>query len=104
MPRINCLRWFRDNFVSTYDINYYYQIAPIIVEAINEQTNCAVIYQSIYENVIAYCVKLIESGNYKLAYTIYKNSILDLEETYVRPVLNQRLIRALNQQGNKIPL
>ena len=34
---LTVLRWFRDNFVSKEDIEHYYEVAPIIVEAINKE-------------------------------------------------------------------
>ena len=36
---LTVLRWFRDNFVPKEDIEHYYEVAPIIVEAINK---CAI--------------------------------------------------------------
>ena len=53
------------------------------------------IYDKIYYHVIAVCVKAIEKSEYAVAYQRYKESILQLEEAYVRPALEQRLIRAL---------
>ena len=34
---LTVLRWFRDNFVSKEDIKHYYDVAPIIVENINNE-------------------------------------------------------------------
>ena len=34
---LTVLRWFRDNFVSKEDIKHYYEVAPIIVENINNE-------------------------------------------------------------------
>ena len=46
---LNVLRWFRDNFVSKEDIKHYYAVAPIIVEAINQEINNNLIYDYIYD-------------------------------------------------------
>ena len=73
---LEVLRWFRDKFVSKEDKDYYYQIAPIIVEELNSIENSNVVYAYIYQNVISRCVKLIEEEKYELAYSIYKNSII----------------------------
>ncbi len=44
---LTVLRWFRDNFVSKEDIEHYYKVAPIIVEAINEEEKSDIIYDYI---------------------------------------------------------
>lgn len=92
---LQLLRWFRDNFVSEEDIAHYYETAPLIVNEINSLPNSNEIYDKIYYHVIAVCVKAIEKSEYAVAYQRYKESILQLEEAYVRPALEQRLIRAL---------
>ncbi len=92
---LQLLRWFRNNFVSEEDIAHYYETAPIIVDAINQLPNNNVIYSQIYFDIIEYCVKAIEQGQYDIAYKRYKDSILALEEKYARSVLEQRLVRAL---------
>lgn len=92
---LQLLRWFRNNFVSEEDIAHYYEKAPIIVDAINQLPNNNFIYSQIYFDIIEYCVKAIEQGQYDMAYKRYKDSILALEEKYARSVLEQRLVRAL---------
>lgn len=92
---LTILRWFRDNFVSQKDIDHYYQVAPIIVETINKEEKAGKVYNYIYKNIVDYCVKQIEQGNYDKAYSRYKNSVLALEEQFAKPLLQQRLIRTL---------
>lgn len=92
---LTVLRWFRDNFIPQEDITHYYGIAPIIVAAINSTPGSEMVYDYIYENVIRACVDAIERGDYEFAYNRYKNSILSFEETFARPVLQERLIKAL---------
>lgn len=89
------LRWFRDNFVLEEDIEHYYKIAPIIVQEINNDLDSNLVYGYIFDSVIVYCIKQIENGNYVEAYNRYRNSVLNLEERYARPALEQRLIRCL---------
>ncbi len=89
------LRWFRDKFVSKEDIEHYYQMAPNIVNAINELENNNEIYNLIYKNAVSVCVTFIKNGNYDFAYKIYKRSVLDLEEQFVRPKLEKRLVQVL---------
>mgnify|MGYP004676561313 FL=1 len=92
---LTVLRWFRDNYVSEFDINHYYEIAPIIVEAINQEVKENIIY--IYDNVVDYCIKQIENGNYKEAYSRYKNSILCFEEQFAKPFLKQKFVKVLKK-------
>ena len=92
---LKVLRWFRDNFASKEDIEHYYEIAPMIVETISKEEKSNVIYDYIYDNVVDYCVEQIELGNYDMAYSRYKNSILVLEEQLVKPILAQRLVKTL---------
>lgn len=94
---LTILRWFRDNFVSKEDIEHYYEIAPIIIQNINGMDKPNVIYDYIYHNIVDYCVKQIELGNYDKAYSRYKNSVLSLEQQLVRPLLQQRLVRVLKR-------
>ncbi|MDO5568971.1 MAG: hypothetical protein Q4G04_02505 [bacterium] len=97
---LNVLRWLRDNFVSSEDINHYYEIAPIIVESINISEKSDIVYNYIYDNVVDYCVKQIENENYELAYSRYKNSILSLEETFAIPLLQNKLVKTLKLSKN----
>lgn len=94
---LRVLRWFRDNFVSKEDLDNYYQVAPIIVETIDKAEKADIIYSYIYDNIVDYCVKQIEQGNYDKAYSRYKNSILLLEEQFAKPILQQQLIRTLKK-------
>ena len=88
------LRWFRDNYVSEIDVNHYYEIAPIIVEAINQEVKENIIYNYIYDNVVDYCIKQIENGNYKEAYNRY---ILCFEEQFAKPFLKQKFVKVLKK-------
>ena len=92
---LNVLRWFRDNFVSNEDILHYYKIAPTIVEAIEKMKKKNIIYDYIYENVIEPCITAIENGDYNFAYNRYKSSILAFEETFARPLLQNKMIKIL---------
>ena len=94
---LTVLRWFRDNFVSKNDIKHYYDIAPFIVDGIEDEENRNIIYDYIYDNVVDYCVEQIEFGNYEEAYKRYSDSILFLEKLYAKKVLNHKLIKTLNK-------
>lgn len=92
---LTVLRWFRDNFVSKEDIEHYYEVAPIIVESINNEEKSDIIYNYIYDNIVDYCVVQIEQGNYDKAYSRYKSSVLTLEEQFTKPILEKRLVKSL---------
>lgn len=92
---LQTLRWFRNTFVTQEDIAHYYETAPMIVSEIDQQADSDNIYKGIYQNVISVCVRAIEQKNYDLAYRIYKESILNLEEQFGRPALQKRLVKAL---------
>ena len=96
------LRWFRDNFVSKEDINLYYEIAPTIVENIDKLEDNEQIYNYIYENIIDFCVKAIENGNYDLAYSRYKTSVLALAEQFGAQLKENSLVKKLGSLHNKI--
>lgn len=89
------LRWFRDNFVPKEDVEHYYETAPLIVNAIDGEEQKDLVYDYVYDNVVNYCVKAIENGDYDIAYIRYKSSILSLEETFARNPLQERLVKTL---------
>lgn len=91
------LRWFRDNFVSMDDIKHYYNIAPIIVNRINSVPDNNKIYTWIYEYVVCPCVIAIQQENYEFAYNRYKNSVLALEEQFVKSLPKQELLKTLKK-------
>ena len=97
---LTVLRWFRNNYVLSEDIEHYYHVAPVIVEAIDQEENSDIIYDYIYDNIVDYCVEQIELGNYQEAYNRYKNSILLLEEQFAKQFLETSLIRTLKLKSN----
>ena len=56
----------------------------MIVEAINKEPKSDIIYDYIYDTVVDTCVSAIENGNYNFAYNRYKESILNLENAYLK--------------------
>ena len=77
------LRWFRDTFVTKEDIEYYYHIAPIIVQRIENLPNKESFYSYIYNHIVCACVHAIKEKNYEFAYKRYKDSVLFLEQECV---------------------
>lgn len=84
---LDILRWFRDNFVSLEDKKEYYDIAPKVVETLDKREDANIIYNEIYYKVIQVCVRLIEKGKYEEAYKLYKENVLDLQNTYVKKLV-----------------
>lgn len=80
---LQTLRWFRDHHVSEEDVNHYYQIAPTIVARIDSLPYAEDIFRSIYQDVAQVCVDDSESNQYAVAYSIYKNAVLKLEQEYL---------------------
>lgn len=91
------LRWFRDNFVSKEDIKHYYDIAPLIVDKINSIPNNSNIYTWIYEYVVKPCVTAIKQKNYEFAYSRYKNSVLALEEQFIKEMPEFQHVKTLKK-------
>ncbi len=94
---LEVLRWFRDNFVSKEDIKHYYEIAPQIVLAISQCGHDDIVYDYIYDNVVDACVNAIENGDYEFAYNRYKSSILSLEESFVKPLIQENSDKVLKK-------
>lgn len=92
---LTVLRWFRDNFVLIEDIEHYYEVAPIIVSAIENNNLREKLYYHIYKNIVCYCVEKIEQGNYASAYRRYKSYVQTFENTLAKPYLARKLIKTL---------
>ena len=82
---LNTLRFFRDNFVSQEDIKHYYEVAPIIVDLLDNIDNNK-IYNYLYNNVILSCVEAIKRKDYDFAYNRYKINVLALEKKLIKKI------------------
>ena len=69
----------------------------MIVEAIEQEEHKDIIYNYIYDNIVDTWVEAIENGNYEFAYNRYKENILSLEKAYLKPTLQQNLVRILKK-------
>lgn len=86
---LQTLRKFRDTYVreggeKEKEIEKYYQIAPAVVAEINKLENRQKIWESLYEQLVLHCVKLIKEGKNRQCYEDYKKATLMLEEKYVK--------------------
>lgn len=78
------LRFLRDTFVKIQhpeDVEEYYRIGPIIVDAINSQPDCEEIYADIYENLVMATISM-SKVSFESAYKLYKDYVQKLKEKY----------------------
>jgi len=84
---LQAFRAFRDNYMKKdnnleIEIQEYYRIAPIIVNAIDKCENKEQIYIKIYNDYLAPAYEKIRTGFNRDAYNIYKTMVKDLCELY----------------------
>ncbi len=80
---LEVLRQYRDKWmVANYpkDVKTYYQIAPDIVEGINQRVDAGEIWESVYSDSIVPCVNYIKEGKNEQAYEEYRRMVAGLEE------------------------
>ena len=53
------------------EIREYYEMAPGIVEAINQKSNAQEIWNEVYKNLVEPCVNMIHNNKNESAYTLY---------------------------------
>ena len=83
------LRFLRDSFVKVQhpeDVEEYYRIGPIIVEAINSQPNSDEIHADIYENLVMATISM-SKVSFEAAYKLYKDYVQKLKEKYCKEVI-----------------
>lgn len=61
----------------------YYHTAPAIVEKIKALPDALQIFEKIYNELVAPCVKLIENGENEAAYEYYKDYVVLLQTQYI---------------------
>lgn len=84
---LQMLRAFRDGVLARQpggqqEIARYYQMAPGIVVAINQQEDAAQIWDRVYEELVEPCVRMIYEGKDEEAYRLYKAYSIGLGEEY----------------------
>ena len=85
---LQTLRWFRDHILASQhegrqDIQRYYDIAPGIVTAIEQQADRHVLYQGLLQQHILPAVSAIEQQRYDRAYLLYRAMTLGLYDRFV---------------------
>lgn len=84
---LTAFRSFRDNWLTMQPdgqalIQEYYQIAPAIVERINQSKDRQVIYQSIWDTYLASCLRCIETEQFIACKNIYMAMVNDLRQKF----------------------
>ena len=64
------------------EIKEYYEMAPGIVEAINQKSNAQEIWNEVYKDLVEPCVNIIHNNKNESAYTLYKLYSLKLNQKY----------------------
>lgn len=85
---LTVLRKFRDGYLAGLEcgkceIDHYYHVAPAIVSKIREESNAVGIFERIYSELVAPCVKMIERSELEAAHNLYRNYVLVLEKEYL---------------------
>jgi len=83
---LTLLRRYRDTYLRNSEtgvsaVEHYYEIAPSIATAINDDPDAKTIYHWIYE-VIHRCIDAIKREDYDSVFEQYKQMVLDLEARY----------------------
>ena len=85
---LTTLRVFRDSYIKSlpqgkYELCKYYHTAPTIVAKIRALPNATEVFNSIYNELVLPCVKLIHAGNNEAAYKKYRDYVKTLQEQYI---------------------
>ena len=86
---LTMFRNFRDNWLVKQSdgkslIDEYYEIAPKIVNKINQLTNANEIYNSIWINYLKPCLKFIENDDNQNCKALYIDMVKNLKEKFLR--------------------
>ena len=85
---LSTFRNFRDNWLTLQNdgknlITEYYQIAPKIVEKINQLPNAAKIYKNIWNDYLKNCLNFIERGENQKCKEIYISMVKNLKSKFL---------------------
>lgn len=82
------LRAFRDGVLAHMpggkkEIEEYYQMAPVIVAAINQRKDAAEIWNRVYDELVQPCVRMIHKEQDEEAYRLYRAYTLSLSSEFL---------------------
>ena len=85
---LQTLRYFRDGWLKKQEegpaaIQEYDEIAPKIVQAVDQREDAEAVWNQLYEELILPCVWLIHVGEMQDALLLYKKWTLKLKEQYL---------------------
>ena len=80
-------RAFRDGYLRRQPdgeamVQEYYETAPAIVQKINAREDAKAIYQGIWDQYLAECLRLIEAEEYELCTSLYRDMVQNLQMTF----------------------
>ena len=86
---LKTLRAFRDSYIKGLAngeeiIKEYYDIAPKIIEAIEQEPDTDYIFKKLFEELVQPCVRYIEENQNEMAYALYEKTVLKLKEKYLK--------------------
>ena len=86
---LETLRSFRDSYVKELEngeeiIKEYYDIAPKIIEAIEQEPDTDYIFKKLFEELVQPCVHYIEQRQNEKAHALYEKTVLKLKEKYLK--------------------
>ena len=104
---LSVLRDFRDSYLLSTEngtalVEHYYEIAPKIVEAIDQRGDSRSIYEGIYERIVD-CLDAVKSGRSDDAIEIYERMVLALQDRYGRAGGTSSGMRQLGESWNVNP-
>ena len=82
------LRGYRDGYLMRSKegralVDEYYDLAPVIVRAINMRKDRAEIYEDIYKSCLTPCIRCIEEGDQERCKDLYTGMVTDLKTKYL---------------------
>ena len=85
---LQTLRFFRDEYLKRQpggqaEVEQYYAIAPEIVNAINRLPNATALWNCVFEELVAPCVRMIHADQNESAHRLYKAYSLKLSRLYL---------------------
>ncbi len=85
---LTVLRNFRDHYLAKQEcgkceIDHYYYVAPAIVEKIKDLDSAHNIFDRIYLELVAPCVKMVERADFEGAHNLYRSYVQMLEKQYI---------------------
>ncbi|MEF2806610.1 MAG: CFI-box-CTERM domain-containing protein [Massilistercora timonensis] len=85
---LEMLRGYRDGYLMRSKegralVDEYYDLAPVIVRAINMRKDRAEIYEDIYKSCLTPCIRCIEEGDQERCKDLYTGMVTDLKTKYL---------------------